>query len=514
MFSPAHLDSAAAEPHALRQRAAFWLIFAVGIALRLRAYLFDRALWLDELFLWSTLGEPRLARAFEPLGEGQVVAPGFALLSQIVRSLFSDTELALRAPALAAGIVAIPLAHALFSRAVSRFAGLVAAALVAVSPHAVYYSADFKPYSLDLVVALAVMFEAWRVAAGERAFAWWRALVYGSLAVFVSLPAPLVLGGCGLVLLGRAWRTGDRRQLTALVLVATAWLAVFAAQYLTLLRHHHADPLLHEYWVNEGAFPRPTIEGALSYVPVAIQRALSNPAGFGDEWGRVRWSTHLAAAFFVVGIVVIFRRRSTARFVLLAPLAIALLAGATQRYPFSGRVLCFLVPSLVLPVLLALSELRSAFRGGRFVAIVVAALLLSQASLGGWRRVVAPLTREEARDVIRDLSSELRAGDVVYLSYWGRFAWRYYSPRFALPAVTVVEAPWIPVDRVTEYRADVAARLPRNERVWFFITHFYPENDERRVVLNTLEGAGARVVATLEAPAAAAHRLDLGAFAP
>lgn len=488
-------------------RIGVYLACAVGVALRLRAYLFDRSLWLDELFLWSTLGEARLARAWEPLGEGQVAGPGFVFLAQLSRLVLGDSESALRALPLVAGVLALPWFATVLRSTTSGLATLLGVWLLALSPHAIYYASDFKPYSLDLLVALALLLATTRCLRESRGpsvgFA-----VGGLAAVLVSLPAALVVGGCGVALGYEAWHRRDRRALFATIAVAVVWLATFLVMHAVLLSHHHDNPDIRDYWVREGAFPASGAVGAWSYLPLALRNALTNPAGFGDMWGRVTVTTWAALALFVIGVVVGWRRDPRTARLHLAILAIALGCGASGLYPFSGRVLSFLVPVLVIPVCVAVESIARRPGGARWATIVAAALLV-EPTIGATRRAVTPLLREEARPVVAALAKRIEPGDVVYLSWWGRFAWRYYAPRFGLEHVPVIEAAWIPVERVSEYRADARSKLPRSDRVWFFITHFYPPEDERGVVLRTLAEAGILEREAIEAPAAAVHRLDL-----
>lgn len=503
-------DSAASQHGAIPDRATTIGLFvacAIGIALRLRAYCFDRSLWLDELFLWSTLGPPRLSRAWEPLYEGQVAAPGFVALVQLLRSVLGDSEPELRFLPLVAGIAALPLLAALLRASAGRLAAVFGVTLLALSPHAIYYSADFKPYSLDLAIALGLLWSATRrLVAGTGPS--WRFAAAGLLAVVVSLPASLVVGGCALAFAHEAARRRDRRALATTIVSSLLWLAAFVVMHRSLLSHHHGNADIHDYWVREGAFPSPGLAGALGYVPIAVCRALSNPAGLGDEWGRVTVTTYVAGLLFLAGIVIGWRRDGRIVRLHLAILALALCCGALRLYPFSGRVLCFLVPSLMIPVCIAVD---AAARGGamRVGARVLTIALLFEPALGAARRAIRPQTREESRPVVAELRARIAPGDVVYLGWWARFAWRYYAPRFGLDAVPTVEAAWIPVERVSEYAADATSKLPRSDRVWYFVTHFYPSDDERRAVLRVLAEAGVVEREAIEAPAAAAHRLDL-----
>src|SRR5688500_727001 len=100
-----------------------------------------------------------------------------------------------RAPSLIAGVATIPLVYVLGMRTVGRAAGLVAAALTALSPFMVYYSAEARGYAL--MIALVVLSTIALLAAvdGGRA-GWW--VAYGAcacLAVYTHYTSVFALAG-------------------------------------------------------------------------------------------------------------------------------------------------------------------------------------------------------------------------------------------------------------------------------------------------------------------------------
>jgi hypothetical protein len=497
------------------ERVLRWLpatLLLVGIALRLRAYFAGRSLWLDELLLWTTLGEPDPLRFLEPLGEGQVAAPGFVLLIQLVRGCFGDGEFVLRAVPLLCGVAALPLLHRLASRLFPPGVAALALAALAVSPAAIYFSSDFKPYTLDLCVAIGLLLAtASDLERGPRSA---RLAPLGFLAVFVSLPSAIVLAGAATV-----WVLAARRQPRfAAIRAACAFgfAALFAVQYLLVLRHHHADPEIAGYWHGLATFPADDgIVAALRFAPEALLRALSDPAGFGDEWGRVGPSTWLAAALFVVGV----RRLATtprgrlALALLGAPLLVALLAALLRLYPFGGRVLLFLLPALILPVAAGFTWLILRVAAGRArvaLTLGLALILFLEPGKGAWRRFQRPYAREETRPVLEELHREVMPGDLVYLTWFGTYAFRYYAPRIGqgeLAEVEAVASAYVR-DEAIELRVDdFLAKTAGRGRVWLFASHFYPENDTLAALLEGLEARGVERGRSFSAPAAAVHLL-------
>ena len=116
-----------------------WAIAATGLALRLPLVL-GSGLWLDEISLLNTANEP-VAVILRTVHIAHLI-PVKALVSTIGQS-----ELLLRLPSLAAGVVSIVLIFFLGRRLFGDSVGLIAACLLTFSPYAINYSVDAVYYS-------------------------------------------------------------------------------------------------------------------------------------------------------------------------------------------------------------------------------------------------------------------------------------------------------------------------------------------------------------------------------
>ena len=76
---------------------------------------------------------------------------------------------------------------------------------------------------------------------------------------------------------------------------------------------------------------------------------------------------------FLLGIASYFSKNRNAAFLFLAPFLITLLASALQKYPFSGRLIFFLVPFLALFIAEGMSLIYTLFvkteLSGRFACL-------------------------------------------------------------------------------------------------------------------------------------------------
>ncbi|MET0271244.1 MAG: hypothetical protein ABW173_12535 [Sphingomonas sp.] len=215
--------------------ALLWGIVALGVALRAWLILHRPWLWLDEAHLAPTIRTRDWAGLFAPAGNDQMAPIGYMLFAKLSVTLFGPGEVALRLPALIAGIAAlalfVPVTRLL--RLPPRVAiGVVAVA--AILPAYIRYSAELKQYSLELCVALLALVLA--LTARERPGLRRRAplLALGFPAVFLALSAPFALAGVTIPLLVRDLRRRDWTTLLVTAAVAAAWCAAFALHYLTV----------------------------------------------------------------------------------------------------------------------------------------------------------------------------------------------------------------------------------------------------------------------------------------
>ncbi len=214
----------------LSRSARYWLLLCcwLGAALRFRG-LFANTFHADEALFatWARL----IAVWRDPLLLTQAVdkPPLFFYLQAFFYPLFGPVEWAARLPAFIASLLLIPLTAQLARRLTGdRLAGLLAAAIMAVAPLAVQFSATAfgdPLLTVWLVAALYAAAEPGRTGT-RRAGPLWAGLLFG-LALATKYQALLFAP----LLLGVAWLAGWRRidwargvaEMAAVLLILVAW---------------------------------------------------------------------------------------------------------------------------------------------------------------------------------------------------------------------------------------------------------------------------------------------------
>ncbi len=200
-----------------------------------------------------TPGLPRVvpSQGLFPTARALLTLPGWngPLYTVAMRpwiGLTGDSPFALRYSSLLFGVLAVPLTYVLGRRFLGAAVGLVGAALVALSPHLVWYSQEAKMYSAILALGLLAVYalrraidQASGVSSNFGSLAWWAAMVGSTtLAVYTHILAALLIPlevALALVWWPRTRRHG-RGALIALAFLTLPYLPLLAWQTRSWLR--------------------------------------------------------------------------------------------------------------------------------------------------------------------------------------------------------------------------------------------------------------------------------------
>jgi hypothetical protein len=465
-----------------------WLLVACGVGLRLVQYLSNRSLYVDEAAVLLNLrNRSALELIGSPLDFAQTSPLGFLLLQKIGVSLAGEHEFVFRFVPLLAGVVSVPLFMLLARRVLSGMAVPVVVALFSFSLPLIYFSADGKPYAVDVLATLVILLSVlwWSQAAADHRRVICLALA-GAVLVWLSQPAMLVLGGIGAVCLWLYVREPGAVPLPALAVVLTSWvisgLASLALSIHTLSEGQ--SQYMRAFW-ESGFFPVvPQSAADVLWLPLAFVRISIDPLGALHPGLMVP-----ALVFGIVGIRHLPRPYSM---LVAAPILVTLLASAARQYPmgglvsdFAGRVILFLVPVLLLIVGAGVARIGAIFPIWFSRAFVALLLLLNIAPA----LLRIPYQRNEIRPVLEYVSRHQQPGDVVYVYYGARHVFDFYAPRFPLEAATTVYGS---CNRGEPARyLDEMDGLRGAPRLWFVITH--PVGMEARLLVEFLDLNGRRL---------------------
>ncbi|NTV28820.1 MAG: hypothetical protein HGA80_01940 [Candidatus Omnitrophica bacterium] len=394
-------------------RSAEWWLLGLGVFLRLWHYLGNRSLWLDEACAAVSVASRsygEILRHFEVMPEFAHPPMLFMLLERWLIGLFGNNEMALRVFPLFCGVGAL-VAFFLVTRAfLSRRTLLLAMALFAINDPLVYYSAEIKQYSTDLLVMLGLLWYGEKLA--KEGIGWGKAAILalaGAVVLWLSNAMVFMLAAMAAVLVVRAWQRRSAAELLRLATACFVWAVSFAALYFLSLGQMVGNDKLKATW--EGAlFTGSLFSGqALTWLGQVVVDSFRNPLGLA-------WPI-LCVGLFLIGACQLVRSNATRAALYLLPVLLALVAGWLGKYPFRGRVLLFLVPCYLVALSTGVEALAQWFRRfDKWVLALLALLLLAYPVQVAAANLVQGRDWVENRPVMEFFRDHYEPGDFVVMN--------------------------------------------------------------------------------------------------
>jgi 4-amino-4-deoxy-L-arabinose transferase-like glycosyltransferase len=383
----------------------------------LRAVGLDQALYGDEIFTYDIVTQNGLLDVLREVRQTSITPPLHYAVGWSAVQL-GDPITAIRLPSLILGTATVPLVFAIGRRAVGPGAALVATALMALSPFAVWYGVEARAYA-TMVFAVAVsMYGLLRALDSERpARAWWLVFVIASAsALYAHYTAAFVLAT------QVAWGLWSSRGSGRWREVALAGCLVFVA-YL---------PWVPFYLDQRG---NPGIYAIDALFPLTLESALESPLNLVVGQPFTEWNTllgpvgtavlGLAGAVVVAGAAIAVRSGRPApegwvpnRALLVAGLALATPVGlivyaALGTSLYAPRNLSASLPAICLA--LGALTMRIEPRAGRAAAL----LLLAAVGLASARGLQDEHQRPPYKEIAARLDREAGPRDAVLVATFG-----------------------------------------------------------------------------------------------
>ena len=465
-------------------------ILFLGAFVRFVAYLSNRSLWHDEANITLDVMQRSAFQLFEPTKLHEQTAPiGWLITEWVSGHAFAFSELAMRGWPFVAGLLALPLFWLVARRSIGSLGTQIGLLLLAVGLPVIRYATEVKPYSSDVAFILLVYLIGFsllapvpsrsaRVAAG----------VGGAVMIWFSHVAVFGLAAVGILGLVVRRQRRDMAQFKRDLPVWILWALSLAVCYFTYLSRLMQDSELTDYGE--------VVEGYAPLFPRSVQDILwySDTFMYLFRGSAGIPAAELGAFFFILGAAVLWRRKRLWLALFVLPVLLALLASAFGKYAFTGRLVLFAAPCVLLLVGSAFDFLR--FRCGRVSAWVVAigaVILLIGPLYDVAYRTRNPVSENEVREALDFLEGNADPDDVIYLSSGTLKPYLYYSRRGRFNRDIIINGnrhghnhfDW---DRVTEDLETFAGK----DRVWVMFSGVWRAKglDEEEVFLAAARSRG------------------------
>ena len=323
-----------------RWRTLAWSIAAAGILLRVVQYAWNRSWWVDESMVVLNIVRRSAGQLVGPLDLAQAAPPLFLLIERLAVVAMGTSEYALRLFPLLCSIGAVAMITAAAIRWIGGPGAALAAGMAAFSDMLIWHGVEAKPYSSDVLLAAIVWWIAMPADAEQspslrRWLAW-----CGVSAVLLWASYPLIFVVVGIVLVRLFFLAGrhraDVRCLAARGAAAVVPAVSFVLVWYVAIRHQQQGNL-YAYW-DEGFadWSRPWM------VPLWALIGLNSIFNY-----VIRDMGTPLLALGIVGVIAHWKTRRVQVWLLIAPILLAMAAGAVGEYPFPGkRLTVFLTPAV------------------------------------------------------------------------------------------------------------------------------------------------------------------------
>jgi hypothetical protein len=220
---------------------------------------------------------------------------------------------------------------------------------------------------------------------------------------------------------------------------------------------------------------------------------------------------YLYPGFFVIltvlGWIVLCRREIGAAVLIAAPIGATLAAATAHQYPFSDRLVLFLIPGFLLALAAALESIRQRLSWiSKPLGSVVVLALLGLALFPVFETPPVYET-ENMKLVLSYLKGRRQPDDSVYVFYAARAAVSFYRDEYGLGETDYSLGDCHRGDNRRYF--EELDKFRGRTRVWVLMTHTAPHFLERDDILRYLDATGLRREAFVAEP----HTLDSGSSA-
>lgn len=473
------------------------VFISLGVFLRLNEYFHDKSVWRDEVYLLTNLQTKSFVELLQALDFNQGAFWGFLVIEKFILSILGDSGYSLRLFSLICGIISIFLFYKLVSLYLDKRRVLLSLALFSISYSLIYYSAELKPYSLDVLCTLLLLLLTANVEKKKLDIK--NIIIFGfyiSLVAWFSYPSVFVTVSIIIVKLAGSLVKKNTGEFKSNLL-----LFIFYSVNLLLLYFFHLSNL-HKHSVErfEDYCFMPSFSISYSFLKWFYQ-AFSNLFNFIPV-------SKITLLFFVFGCISLFVKRRVLLFFLLTPLIITLIASSLHVYPFTHRLLLFYVPIAIILLVEGLEYLNKKFNN-KILFIIFIIILFYKPILTLEKKIFIPTIYEDVKIAMDYLKTNLKEKDIIYVHLPLQFAFSYYEKKYKINCNIVFDKTYSDLREKREYdcgkykviigekikgnNLNSLSQLNRKKRVWLLFSTLDKTKKDANVIVSYLNSIGSKL---------------------
>jgi uncharacterized membrane protein len=428
--------------------------------------LHNRNLWLDEAALAVAIRDSSYAQLLNPLEFLQIAPIGFIYLTKCLINIFGSNEYIFRLIPLLAGIGSLLIFYRLANLVLSAGSSLIAIFIFSSTPFLIYYSQEFKQYSLDVFFCLLLVF----IHHNRDVLSHKYNLIFllvGTTATYFSHGSIFALAAISLYSALRSLNNKDYLEMFKSIFYGLLFLLMFLINYYLFIKTNASQGEIQSYWT-QYFLPYP-----FSIESLTVWRNLINSFyEFCDLYGPIK---PLIFFLFFIGLTGFNNDRTAIYLLSLIIIGLVIIASMLSILPFSSRLILFIIPFFYIMVLYGLDKLLFLSQNLGLVCGAVIFISYTPLIINNFQ----PFYKEEISSLLEIINSDLLKDDGVYIYYGAIPAARFYlgtisnDPQFIMGVDSRSDR--------TKYLGDIK-KFSAYHRVWILFSHLH--SDEREFFLN------------------------------
>lgn len=410
-----------------------WFIIFVGIIFRLFHYFDNRSLWMDEVYLSSSLLDMSYKQlATESLDYEQKAPIGFLWVVKSMVLIFGKNEMALRLFPLVCGIVSLIIFNKLSKHFLNSIGKIVAIGILALAPPLIYHSVEIKQYSTEMLGTLLSLMLYFRYSKKEKIIDLLIWGLLGALILWFSYSSIFILAGIATSMslyfvIKKNWNSFLLHLIPFFI-----WLISFAINFF-FFTHKHAESDWIAYWFryyeNFMPFPPSTIAD-FNWFLVTLHRMLDYPLGL--LWNFLPVSENIFIRIFqkmsivpiiclLLGLTQYLKHNKLLLMILIVPMLFMLIASGLELYPVFDRFLVFIAPLIIIIIAHGCQFIYHSILYPKWKLILPIILLIGPTfnamavTLNTNKFIIHK--KSYVKEVLLYINKNYKKGDIVYI-YW------------------------------------------------------------------------------------------------
>lgn len=398
-------------------------LFIVGVIMRLKHYLGNRSLWMDEAYLSSDIANMPLMQlaTFQTMFPEQARQPaGFLIISKLSTLLFGISEYSLRLLPLSTSLLSLVLVYVLVKKILGRKEALWALGIFALAEPMIYYAAEVKPYSCDLLISLILFIVSTEVLSREvNKAAIWTLSLLGICAIWLSNASLLILPTITLLLFYKIQRSKDKNlKITFFLCTAllfTHFLIIYTNSISKMLENKDLINISLPVFIPRPIFTSSSFAWLLNRFIGIFEHCLG--LGFGA----------ILLAISIIGCFRFFRKNRMLGSLFGLPIVSFLIANALQKYPFHYRTSFFLTPCVTIFLVCGVTFIFGKIKHQYLVVkILIFALLLGSSLSSSIPPFLRSHNKFDTRPLLQYLKTQRQKGDALIYNNSAQYAYGFY----------------------------------------------------------------------------------------